>query len=167
MQNIFARHHPLYLQYTGNQQVVWSFPVHLAGKSQDLQKNYEGSILYLNIPVKQTFSRYNASQPTEDPDARFKYFINTVVPSLTKLSKAAPTRGQGVLIFIPSYMDFVRVRNFMANSTETQHISFGSISEYTAVRDVTRARSHFSLGDMLSSCILEELIIFDGTISEE
>ena len=122
------------------------FLSNLAGKVKICKKNYEGSILYLNIPVKQTFSRYNASQPTEDPDARFKYFINTVVPSLTKLSKAAPTRGQGVLIFIPSYMDFVRVRNFMANSTETQHISFGSISEYTAVRDVTRARSHFFSG---------------------
>ena len=118
----------------------------VAGKAKIYRNNYEGSIINLNVQVKQTFSRYDTPQLTDDPDARFNYFSNIVIPSLTKLSKATSTREQGILIFIPSYMDFVRVRNFMANSTETQHISFGSISEYTAVREVARARSHFFSG---------------------
>jgi U3 small nucleolar RNA-associated protein 25 len=43
-------------------------------------------------------------------------------------------------------MDFVRIRNFLGNSTAAEDISFGSISEYTSVRDVARARSHFFSG---------------------
>jgi U3 small nucleolar RNA-associated protein 25 len=118
----------------------------LAGVHKISKSTYEGAMLGLEIQVKQTFSRFEALEPASDPDERFKFFTSAVVPSVVKLAKASAGNAQGILIFIPSYMDFVRVRNFMANSSLTESVSFGSISEYTPVREVARARSHFFSG---------------------
>ena len=120
--------------------------MNIAGKTKICPEEYGGTMLDLGIQIKQTFSRYDALQPTADPDARFKYFTTAIIPMLIKSSKTTSRRGQGVLVFIPSYMDFVRVRNFLANSNSTQNISFSSISEYTSISDVARARSHFFSG---------------------
>ena len=120
--------------------------LNLAGKAKICKDRYDGTMLDLGVQAKQTFSRYEASQPLADPDARFKFFTMAVVPTLFKYSKQSTGKGYGILIFIPSYMDFVRVRNFLANSPNSQDVSFGSISEYTSVRDVARARSHFFSG---------------------
>lgn len=118
----------------------------VSGKIKCGMAGYDGAILDLAVQLKQTFSRYDAPSPVDDPDARFKYFTTALIPMLTKHPKSASTRNQGILIFIPSYMDFVRVRNFLATSNVTQNISFGAISEYTSVQDVARARSHFFSG---------------------
>ncbi|MCJ1403468.1 rRNA-binding ribosome biosynthesis protein utp25 [Xylographa trunciseda] len=120
--------------------------LNIAGKVKICKDNYEGVMLDLGMQVKQTFSRYDAPNILADSDARFKYFITAIIPSLSKIFRVGSTKGQGILIFIPSYMDFVRIRNFFANSASTQNVSFGSISEYTSVRDVARARSHFFSG---------------------
>ena len=117
----------------------------VAGKTRFL-KNYDGAMIDLGVEIKQTFSRYESSSVISDPDKRFKYFTTAVVPSLTRHVRSSSDRGQGILIFIPSYLDFVRVRNYFSDSPATQHISFGSISEYTSVREVARARSHFFSG---------------------
>ena len=106
----------------------------------------DGAITDLGIPVKQIFSRFDCDVPVMEPEKRFEYFTSVIIPSLTKLSRQSVAGGVGVLIYLPSYVDFVRVRNFMAASSATQDISFGSISEYTNVRDVARARSHFLSG---------------------
>jgi U3 small nucleolar RNA-associated protein 25 len=117
--------------------------LNIAGKFKVGKEAYNGSVLDLGVQVKQTFSRCESLELMTDPDTRFKFFTTMVVPDLTRLSKERSGRSHGVLIFIPSYMDFVRVRNYLASSTNTQHLSFGSISEYTSFPDVTRARSHF------------------------
>ena len=106
----------------------------------------EGAMIDLNIPVKQTFSRFDFGTPMAEPNNRFKYFTSAIVPSLVKLSTLRAGEGQGVLIYLSTYADFVRVRNYLASSSETQAMSFGSISEYTSVKDVARARSHFLSG---------------------
>ncbi|KAK3170927.1 hypothetical protein OEA41_003011 [Lepraria neglecta] len=105
-----------------------------------------GAMIDLGLSLKQTFSRFDFGTPLNEPDNRFKYFATAVVPSLTKHSKSGAASNQGVLIYLPTYADFVRVRNYLASSSETQDISFGSISEYTSARDVARARSHFLSG---------------------
>lgn len=105
-----------------------------------------GAMIDLGLSLKQTFSRFDFGAPINEPDNRFKYFATAVVPSLTKHPKSGAASNQGVLIYLPTYADFVRVRNYLARSSETQDISFGSISEYTSARDVARARSHFLSG---------------------
>jgi U3 small nucleolar RNA-associated protein 25 len=112
-----------------------------AGKIK-INANYPGALQELGLKVKQTFSRLESPSFSTDPDTRFTYFTTAIIPSLTRRAKDSA----GTLIFIPSYLDFVRVRNYLATSATTSSLSFGSISEYTSVRDVARARSHFFSG---------------------
>ncbi len=119
--------------------------LNVAGKIKYL-KEEEGAMIDLGVSLKQTFSRFDYGTPIDEPDNRFKYFTTSIIPSLTKTVRHGALGGQGVLIYLPSYADFVRVRNYLAISSTTQNISFGSISEYTSVQDVARARSHFFSG---------------------
>ncbi|KAK7521706.1 U3 small nucleolar RNA-associated protein 25 [Phyllosticta citriasiana] len=116
----------------------------IAGKVK-IQPTYDGAMLDIGLSVKQTFNRYDSPSPASDPDARFKYFTSAIVPALTRLPKPAEG-GKGILIFIPSYLDFVRVRNYFATSSATQNVSFGAVSEYAEQAEVRRARSHFLTG---------------------
>lgn len=117
----------------------------ISGKAK-YHQDYNGAMLDLGIQLKQTFSRYDTSSPVTDPDDRFRLFTASVLPPLTKYSQEIGGAQKGVLLYIPIYADFVRVRNFLSSSPSAQNISFGSISEYTSVRDVARARSHFLSG---------------------
>lgn len=100
-----------------------------------------GAIESLPFSVKQTFSRFESPTHITDPDARFKHFSGSVLPLLSRLPKPV-SGGVGVLIFIPSYLDFVRVRNSLVDSD----FSYASISEYTDPTDMRKARSHFASG---------------------
>ncbi|KAL5428096.1 rRNA-binding ribosome biosynthesis protein utp25 [Paraphaeosphaeria minitans] len=100
-----------------------------------------GVIETLPHGIKQTFARFDSPSYMTDPDARFKYFTSSVLPRILKTPNP-PGGGIGVLLFIPSYLDFVRVRNALVDID----ISYASISEYTDTTDVRRARSHFMSG---------------------
>lgn len=112
-----------------------------AGKAR-FQAEYPGEIQRLGIKAKQTFSRFEAPSVEKEPDARFNYFLATIAPYISKRAKDIT----GVLIFIPSYLDFVRVRNYFATSATLSNVSFGAISEYADVPEASRARSHFISG---------------------
>jgi U3 small nucleolar RNA-associated protein 25 len=113
-----------------------------AGKAR-LQQECPGTIQYLPVKARQTFSRFDAASIAADPDARFAYFTKAIVPMLTR-HKARDAAG--TLVFIPSYLDFVRVRNYFANHAAVENVSFGTISEYADVPEASRARSHFLNG---------------------
>ena len=118
----------------------------IAGKYKISERNSKGMIEDLGINVKQSFSRFEASTPPSEPESRFRYFTNTMLTSLKKYARSGSGKPAGVLLFVPSYIDFLRVRNFLANSALAQDISFGAISEYTSVSETARARSHFLYG---------------------
>jgi U3 small nucleolar RNA-associated protein 25 len=111
-----------------------------AGKIK-ISATYPGALTQLPLKVKQTFSRLDAPSIAGEPDARFAYFTTAIVPIVLRHAKEG-----GILLFVPSYLDFVRVRNYFGTSAQTQMLSFGSISEYSSVKDVARARSHFQTG---------------------
>lgn len=113
-----------------------------AGKVR-LQQECPGTIQYLPVKARQTFSRFDAPTVAADPDARFNYFTKAIVPLLTKRNAKD---ANGTLIFIPSYLDFVRVRNFFANNPIVEAVTFGTISEYADIPEASRARSHFLTG---------------------
>lgn len=107
---------------------------------------YSGAMLSLpsTLPngISQTFTRFKSLTPSADSDARFTQFSTTILPSLLQAhSHKLPT-----VVYLPTYADFVRVRNHFSTSQSTASLSFGTISEYTSVRDVARARSHFLSG---------------------
>ncbi|KAL8961039.1 MAG: hypothetical protein Q9193_002352 [Seirophora villosa] len=105
-----------------------------------------GAMIDMGVPIKQTFSRFEIANPASEPDDRFNYFTSAILPSLVKTSSQALGGQQGTLLFVPLYADFVRMRNYLASSSSTQNVSFGSISEYASVKEVARARSHFLTG---------------------
>jgi len=104
------------------------------------QPEYFGVITDLGgLQVRQTFVRFESPSPAADPDSRFKFFRTAFAPTITR---NVAQGGAGILVFISSYFDFVRVRNFF-NELD---VAFGAISEETPVPDVSRARSHFLSG---------------------
>ncbi|KAK8877431.1 DUF1253-domain-containing protein [Apiospora arundinis] len=107
-----------------------------------VQPEYPGSIQELGVKAKQTFSRFDATSVANEPDARFEYFISAIVPTLAKRAKDI----DGTLIYVPSYLDFVRVRNYFATSPAAANLTFGTISEYADMPEASRARSHFLNG---------------------
>ncbi|KAK6435438.1 rRNA-binding ribosome biosynthesis protein utp25 [Oleoguttula sp. CCFEE 5521] len=129
----------LFSAYTTPQMLhLYNSLSNIAGKAK-LTPSYAGAITSLtDLGIKQTFSRFSSPSPLQDPDIRFKYFTTAVLPSLLRLT--------GTMVFIPSYFDFLRIRNFFATSDLTSNISFGAIHDYSDVSSQRRARSHFMNG---------------------
>ncbi|OAA53236.1 nucleolus protein required for cell [Niveomyces insectorum RCEF 264] len=123
------------------------------GKVRVQPVEYVGVVGRLGVRgLKQTFSRFDSPTVEGDPDARFDYFIKAVVPTFIlkgfTVGSARPlgNASNGVLVFIPSYLDFVRVRNWFSTAAAAANVSFGAISEYATVSEASRAMSHFLTG---------------------
>ncbi|CAG8660768.1 9272_t:CDS:2, partial [Funneliformis caledonium] len=102
-----------------------------------IKHHHKGTILDVNATnIRQTFTRIECNLLSEVDDLRFKYFTEKVLPKIRKMNLSH------VMIFIPSYFDFVRLRNYF----EDNSFSFTSINEYASVSDVTRARTYFLNG---------------------
>lgn len=106
---------------------------------------YAGAMVNLSptlpFTLTQSFLRFDSPTPQADSDARFKFFTSTVLPNLLRSANKASNKG--TVIFVPSYLDFVRLRNHFSTAAETTPLSFGTVSEYSSKGEVARARSHF------------------------
>lgn len=71
------------------------------------------------------------------PTFRFQFFLDKVLPQYRDSAMSH------TLIYIPSYFDYVRLRNYM----KREEINFASICEYSSRSEVSRARHFFQKGD--------------------
>uniref|UniRef100_A0A915N164 Digestive organ expansion factor-like protein n=1 Tax=Meloidogyne javanica TaxID=6303 RepID=A0A915N164_MELJA len=81
-------------------------------------------------PSIQYFHRFEANSPTEQANERFKYFVEHLLPKCET----------GTLIFIPSYFDFVRIRNFLKKRNNE---TFVQLHEYAEQGKIAKARLLF------------------------
>lgn len=70
-------------------------------------------------------------------DARFAFFVNKVLPQYRDAVMSH------TLLYVPSYFDFVRLRNYF----KKEELSFTHICEYTQRPAVSRARHFFRQGE--------------------
>ncbi|KAF0700899.1 Aste57867_8585 [Aphanomyces stellatus] len=104
------------------------------------------SVSHVIPSIKQIFQRLDVpSQPSscplaKEPDVRFQYFQQHILTPLLD----HPTKH--TMIFVPSYFDFVRLRNVF--SSQKRLISCAAISEYSTDSQISRARSRFYHGQI-------------------
>ncbi|CAO3653422.1 unnamed protein product [Cunninghamella echinulata] len=103
-----------------------------------IKQSYEGSIMEVMAQVPQSFTRIDTTSLASMDEARFKFFIEKTLPSLRK-SAVMQTH---TLLFIPSYFDFVRIRNYL----EDNRYDYEPCCEYTSGPGIARARTQFFHG---------------------
>ncbi|XP_021186365.3 U3 small nucleolar RNA-associated protein 25 homolog [Helicoverpa armigera] len=92
-----------------------------------------GSIQQVLVQVPQVFHRFTAASPLESVEARFQYFIKEILP------KQRDTLMSHTLIYVPSYFDYVQIRNYF----KKEDIGFVQICEYSKDSKIARARDMF------------------------
>ncbi|XP_037820121.1 digestive organ expansion factor homolog [Lucilia sericata] len=106
--------------------------------------NYEGSVRISNpiingdirnviVPLSQVFHRIECSDLDQVFQTRFNYFVNKILPQFKS------TIFAHTMIYIPSYFDYVQLRNYF----KAENISFVQICEYTKKEKMARARDMF------------------------
>ena len=101
----------------------------------------QSSIGKLGLKVRQIFQRIDlgAASILEESDFRFKFFTSVIIPSIIK----STGYEDGILVYIPDYADFIRVRNYMKEKTT---IIFGDINEYSNQKQLNSNRALFQQG---------------------
>ncbi|XP_043917749.1 U3 small nucleolar RNA-associated protein 25 homolog isoform X2 [Protopterus annectens] len=95
-----------------------------------------GSICHVLVQLPHVFQRIDPANFISLPEERFSFFINKVLPQYRDAIMSH------TLIYIPSYFDYVRLRNYF----KSEELNFTCICEYTKKSGVTRARQFFASG---------------------
>ncbi|XP_052468794.1 U3 small nucleolar RNA-associated protein 25 homolog isoform X1 [Carassius gibelio] len=95
-----------------------------------------GSICQVLVQLPHVFQMFH-SDSLMDQDARFQFFVDKILPQYRD-SVMSHT-----FIYVPSYFDFVRLRNYL----KKEDVSFASVSEYSQRSEVSRARHYFQKGE--------------------
>ncbi|XP_048433046.1 U3 small nucleolar RNA-associated protein 25, partial [Pyrus x bretschneideri] len=101
-----------------------------------LVHEHEGILPKVILQVRQIYQRFDADSIQHIDDARFEYFTMKVFPKVKSFVQG------GIMIFISSYFEYVRVRNFL----KSQSASFCLLHEYAEQSDISCARVWFFEG---------------------
>ncbi|CAE7233986.1 unnamed protein product [Rhizoctonia solani] len=97
------------------------------------------------------WTKLDCDDPVKEPDARFEYFKEKIVPNILSSAQAQ------TLVFVPSYFDYLRVYNHLVSHAST---SVTGISEYSSNQDISRARQAFFAGTRPILVITERFHFF-------
>jgi len=115
----------------------------LSGKSIQFHHTqaYSSGLLWkVRRGLQQTWLTFDAgSDPVMEDELRFEFFRNQILAPL-QLSALVKEGLGGVLIFIPSYFDFVRLESLFRSMED---VKFATISEYSTPSEISAARSSF------------------------
>lgn len=94
----------------------------------------DASLCNVLVRVKQVFQRIPCSSFANQGNDRLRFLEQRILPQIRK--------QKHTMLFIPSYFDFVSVRNLLLK----KEIQFVSVTEYARVSEVTRGRARFLQG---------------------
>ena len=104
-----------------------------------LQRRADPGVLSrILVPVRQHFIRFDPTSLATVDDDRFAFFTKQMYE--TKINAMAE-RDVRVIIFVPAYFDFVRVRNYLHRDYRESYVA---ISEYTSLKQQRKALGQFS-----------------------
>lgn len=107
-----------------------------SGKVRTANVVQRGSIRHVVMEIPQIFHRIEVKSLESSFDTRFEYFTNTILPQFKAATMAH------CMIYVPSYFDYVRIRNYF----KKEEINFTQICEYTKDNKISRARTLFYHG---------------------
>ncbi|GMH11925.1 hypothetical protein Nepgr_013766 [Nepenthes gracilis] len=101
-------------------------------KSIKLYSDFYSSDMIVASPLGliSIYDCFDADSIMDADNARFEHFVKKVFP------KIKDTIQGGIMLFIPSYFDIVRIRNFL----KSQKASFCLLGDYAVQKDISRAR---------------------------
>ncbi|KAK6181114.1 hypothetical protein SNE40_009044 [Patella caerulea] len=106
------------------------------GKIQIVRKPSSGTICQIVTQLPQTFHRFSCKNFSEICEDRFHFFVKKVLPDIQEHMK------NHTMVFIPSYFDFVRIRNYFAK----EEMNFVQMNEYVKDQKVSKYRWLFFVG---------------------
>jgi U3 small nucleolar RNA-associated protein 25 len=115
-------------------------------------KYLQGSITAVVPQVRQLFKRIACQSLVSSDDQRFQFFVKHMFPKLKRICNGldaeketmfAAEKEQGTILFVPSYFDFLRIKNLFLE----EGLRPALCSEYTEPKQQTRNRSSFFHGD--------------------
>ena len=109
-----------------------------SGRTKILPASQVGSVCQVVVQIPQVYHKVLAPSHKEIAEKRFEFFVNKIFPDL----KGASGMMSHTAIFISSYFDFVRLRNFL----KKEEIDFLQLSEYTSRANISRSRIAFLQG---------------------
>eukprot|EP00039_Didymoeca_costata_P014798 m.243960 g.243960 ORF g.243960 m.243960 type:complete len:702 (-) comp16099_c0_seq26:1603-3708(-) len=118
-------------------QSVKTYSFNLYGQVE-FEKPLKGSICQIAQKVPQAYHRIECQNFSDSHDARFLFFVDRVLPQFNS------SLYHSVVIYIPSYFDFVRLRNYFRD----KEINFGQIGDYTSAANVSRTRGNLFHGKL-------------------
>ncbi|XP_015277230.1 PREDICTED: digestive organ expansion factor homolog, partial [Gekko japonicus] len=96
-----------------------------------------GSVSHVVVQLPHVFRKLEAENSVSVIDARFHFFIDKVLPEYRDAVMSH------TLIYVPSYFDYVRLRNYF----KKEDLSCMHICEYTSKSGISRARHFFLKGE--------------------
>jgi len=87
----------------------------------------------VSVSVKQVFEKVPCPDMASQGDAKLNYFVKNVLPEILEMEQ------NQILIYVPSYFDYVALRNVMMK----RELAFVSVTEYSRLSKVSRGRTYY------------------------